>query len=174
MVSANVFTGANRVRLRSMHHRSKPSVFDRLVFPRETMTPEASVDDGGSPSRNSNFEQPDNLHCNLDLHLCLHGNSHGTFAAAGSVDGPSSPVCARCLAPDHSRSSCTWPIKCRSCFNFGHVSAFCRARKSNGRPILAGPKDIGPPVLSSFGEFIQVTSGGLVSRGASSSSVTIP
>lgn len=55
--------------------------------------------------------------------------------AASSVAQPSPakflPLisCDRCLGLGHKRKDCTQQIRCKACFNYGHVSSRCLSRK---------------------------------------------
>ncbi|KAJ1296313.1 hypothetical protein BS78_01G290500 [Paspalum vaginatum] len=158
---ADILTGANRVPIKISRPFEKPSVFDRIRFPRESASVfdrlkfptegEPSVplnNEAGSSVRNSNSNLGASKEAlrNQEQHL---GEQRGPLAANNSASNAfSSPNadCTRCLAPDHSRISCRWPIKCKACFNFGHIRAFCRNRRNlNSRPTSPEPKVNGPP-----------------------------
>lgn len=81
--------------------------------------------------------------------------------------------CSRCLAPDHGRRACCWPIRCHACDTSGHVSASCpvkviKPRQAAGKMkelttlinslswfkfvIRSGPS--APPIFNSFGDMV--------------------
>jgi hypothetical protein len=51
-------------------------------------------------------------------------NTHRTEAA-----GLFSGSCFKCLGWDHFRATCSSQIRCKSCFNYGHISRNCFARR---------------------------------------------
>ena len=95
-------------------------------------------------------------------------------------DRTSALFCQRCLLSGHRRAVCMYPIRCRSCFDWGHIAERCHsvisdpishpgknftapktgmAGKAN-RPIpfgwfnsaAAGPSPSSPPIFPSFAE----------------------
>lgn len=108
----------------------------------------------------------------------LHGKnrqSPGDFVG----DRAPTPYCQRCLQHGHNRPACKRPIRCRACFNWGHVVVNCQnlngVRRKQGagssnflaanRPpfgwfnaAVTGPSSSSPPMFSSFTEMAQALS----------------
>ena len=64
----------------------------------------------------------------------------------GSVYPPLvSAHCSRCLGLGHTRKLCKGSIRCKSCFNYGHLSYTClsKGRQRHYRPITKS--DVGRP-----------------------------
>lgn len=65
---------------------------------------------------------------NLNLnHQGLHVRPSGSY-------GPSAeplrlpPLCSRCLGPGHSTKECGNLVRCRTCYNYGHMSVSCLSK----------------------------------------------
>ncbi|KAJ1275351.1 hypothetical protein BS78_05G128900 [Paspalum vaginatum] len=176
---AAVLTRANQVPIVPKFQQQKSSVFDRLIFPNGADFRPALAKEDGSSVQISNVVPASSSSCDLDLHLGRSRVSKSSHCLVEAIATLANPVCARCLSPDHRRSSCTRPINCKACLGDGHISAFCfQHRKANRRPSPAEPVVVRPPVFSSFSDYFSAARARLESQGASSPlppiTVTIP
>ncbi|TVU01464.1 hypothetical protein EJB05_53082, partial [Eragrostis curvula] len=56
--------------------------------------------------------------------------------------------CYRCLAWGHRSRFCSSPVRCRACYNYGHIAARCMARRRKPRVYRIKPRNAGPATLS--------------------------
>lgn len=142
-------SGANVVPIGSGRGRQRPSVFDRLFFPRKSV-----------------FD-----HLSFETQLL-----RPTFRRGGAAMAAYPVPCPRCLLPGHGRQACRWQIRCRGCRASGHVVASCPDAASTvgqldmaikGKaaatkhkwfksPDVPGPSQ--PPRFGSFGELAKALS----------------
>lgn len=66
------------------------------------------------------------MNLNSNLQTSPKGPRNLESPSLGSTRLP--PLCSRCLGPGHSRKDCGNMVRCRTCFNYGHISVSCLSK----------------------------------------------
>ncbi|TVU17546.1 hypothetical protein EJB05_33589, partial [Eragrostis curvula] len=57
-----------------------------------------------------------------------HADSRSDLSAPSGTESNSNIICLNCLGPGHAKAVCTSPVRCKSCYNYGHRSRWCYTR----------------------------------------------
>ena len=97
----------------------------------------------GAPLQNSILGRPSVF---SRLQPQLGGRVLGVPASQSSKDhvgdrAPTPSFCQRCLSNNHHKAACRWPIRCRSCLNWGHTAVnYCSGKNSKVDMLLVTVK----------------------------------